>query len=249
MAQPDEAAYGHACGLLRWGFLAPDRDAWSVIRSTEWIDAVAGALKSAEVPDPQTLLIELQGAAQSFGDRDEWEAEANHAFGPAAAVSPHETEYTSQRNPFMQANELADIRGFYVAFGVEPSQSHGERADHVGLELEFMHMLACKIRDSDPNNESELQVPKDAARKFLECHLGRFAGAMAGQAENAPIHPFYAYLVALTGAVVDTAIKTLGLKPVPATGSADEPQEPDEMGCQGCPAVVPGESLGPQVER
>ncbi len=56
---------------------------------------------------------------------------------------PYETEYTTP-DALYKAHQLADIAGFYRAFGLEMSTENRERPDHLAAELEFMHFLALK---------------------------------------------------------------------------------------------------------
>ena len=49
-------------------------------------------------------------------------------------VCPYEIEY-GKREPILQAQALSDVGGFYRAFGLVPSGKHGERWDHVAIEL------------------------------------------------------------------------------------------------------------------
>lgn len=233
MAKPDLAPLV-GLGVPRWGYLAPDPDAWRVIRSQQWIDALHDGLRKAGVRDPLPLVEGVRDAAASFKDLDEWAAESNRAFGPGAIASPCETDYTAS-SPFMQANDLADIRGFYAAFGVQPSVSQAERADHIALELEFLELLAW--RHGQATTEEDREVTRDAACKFLETHLGRFVEKFAGKAEEAPMNPLFAGLAAVTRELVMAAVRGLDLHPAPLTIL---PQvEPDEMQCGACPAVAP----------
>jgi TorA maturation chaperone TorD len=55
---------------------------------------------------------------------------------------PFETEYCSNQEPFYRAQQMADIAGFYNAFGLKVS----ERPDYLPLQLEFMALLLTKQR-------------------------------------------------------------------------------------------------------
>ncbi len=234
---PSEAAVSHAAyGLLRWGFYAGLEGAWEVVRSPEWLDAVEGTLQELGVADATALVDRLMEGVASFRDREEWEGCSNALFGPAQRCPPCETDHTSA-NPFTQANELADVRGFYQAFGLEPSSRSSERADHVALEMEYLYLLGHRAGDAARRGDSEgEEILLLAGRRFLEAHLGRFAAAFSGRLAAAGAHPFFVALGTATERVVAADVKRLELRPAPlpkATGTMDEPDEPE---CGACPA-------------
>ncbi len=76
------------------------------------------------------------------------ERACNAVFGLVVSQDcpPFETEYLPSRDAFQRAQELADIAGFYQAFGLQPAPRRGLRPDHVALELEFVAFLLEKIR-------------------------------------------------------------------------------------------------------
>ncbi len=77
----------------------------------------------------------------------------------------YSTEYISAHE-FQRANELADIMGFYKAFGVEPSN---DRPDSIINEFEFMHYLIFK--ELNAKNIDQKNICKDAQKKFFNLHL------------------------------------------------------------------------------
>ncbi|MBI1873791.1 MAG: molecular chaperone TorD family protein [Acidobacteria bacterium] len=54
-----------------------------------------------------------------------------------------ETEYGAH-NTFHQPQELADLAGYYLAFGLRPATASGIRVDHIACECEFMDFLNRK---------------------------------------------------------------------------------------------------------
>jgi nitrate reductase assembly molybdenum cofactor insertion protein NarJ len=107
----------------------------------------------------------------------------------SAVNSLYETEYGLGR-PMVKGNELADIGGFYKAFGFEfgGEDSVHEMLDHVSVEFEFYALLKMKTEYLHRENDIEgVEIVTEARKKFLKEHLGRFIGAIGkrpGVAEN-----------------------------------------------------------------
>lgn len=95
-------------------------------------------------------------------------------------VSLHETAYGDGRRIAGRAVELADINGFYHAFGFEVSAQEPDLPDHVGTETEFYSLLLVKQAYAQASGWSEkCEITHSAARTFLEQHLGRWVDALA----------------------------------------------------------------------
>lgn len=76
-------------------------------------------------------------------------------------------------NEFQRAKILADINGFYRAFGLETNK---DRPDSLPCELEFMHYLIFKESHAkkmkDPRDSKEkASISVDAEKKFFTEHL------------------------------------------------------------------------------
>jgi hypothetical protein len=106
------------------------------------------------------------------------------AFGHAARGSCplNEIEYGDiKADPLFQPHRLADLAAFYRAFGLEVTEDAGERHDHICLELEFMCVLAAKEAYAHEHqlDADQLAQCRDAQKKFLREHLGRWTPAFA----------------------------------------------------------------------
>ncbi|MFQ5599125.1 MAG: molecular chaperone [Candidatus Krumholzibacteriia bacterium] len=94
-------------------------------------------------------------------------------------VCPYEAEFGSD-SPFQQTERLANLAGFYEAFGLIPSSLERERVDHIGCELEFLEFLSRKEAYAlSPLDADMLRETRKATRLFLRDHLGRFGRAFA----------------------------------------------------------------------
>ena len=119
---------------------------------------------------------------------DDLAARHSQLFGHTARgpVCVFETEYATDAL-FRQPQELADIAGYYAAFGLKPRPVDGERVDHVSCECEFAGFLCRKEAfaltagpEAEGSLESHLEMldtTRKAARSFLKDHLGRFGTA------------------------------------------------------------------------
>lgn len=107
-----------------------------------------------------------------------------------------ETEYGDD-NKFQQPQQLADISGYYLAFGLTPPVASEVRQDHVACECEFMEFLNLKqarllgLADGDDAAEEALLVTQQAERMFLRDHLAHFGRAFGSSLAVENTGPFY----------------------------------------------------------
>jgi TorA maturation chaperone TorD len=98
------------------------------------------------------------------------QSEYTAVFGLAGSLF-YETE-CGLPHEFRQSQELADISGFYRAFGFQVGATVRERPDHLATELEFMYLLTLKEALAVQQNlDEQAQICSDAQRKFLQDHL------------------------------------------------------------------------------
>jgi TorA maturation chaperone TorD len=127
----------------------------------------ASLLESSAIGDTQTL------------SADYWRLFGHTTRGLICAC---ETEYGPD-NGFHQPQQLADIAGYYLAFGLRPLTTGEVRPDHIACECEFMDFLSRKqARLLDGGDAGEtLDVTRMAERTFLRDHLGRFGRAFGAR--------------------------------------------------------------------
>jgi TorA maturation chaperone TorD len=88
--------------------------------------------------------------------------------------------------PLTSSVEMADIAGFYRAFGVDFS---GDRPDHISLELEFMRLLAAKEAKALLDRDGEKgEICVSAEKSFLSSHAGRWASTLSRMTEGIPLY-------------------------------------------------------------
>lgn len=107
-----------------------------------------------------------------------------------------ETEYGDD-NKFQQPHQLADISGYYLAFGLTPPSASDVRQDHVACECEFMAFLKLKeayfmeTREPTVDAVETLGATREAQRTFLRDHLGYFGRAFASRLATEDCGPYY----------------------------------------------------------
>ena len=160
------------------------------------------------------------------------------AFGHAARGSCplNEIEYGDLKaDPLFQPHRLADLAAFYRAFGLEIAPDAGERHDHLGLELEFLCVLAAKDAYAleFQLDAADHALCREAQRKFLREHLGRWTPAFARRLAAATPEPALRSLAEFTRAFVESECHGFGVAP----GSEDLALRPvDEAADRMCDA-------------
>lgn len=141
-----------------------------------------------------------------------------HGSGP---VYLRETAYGDGRRPAGRPVEIADVNGFYLAFGMEPSNANPDMPDHVSAEAEFLSLLLLKESYAAARlRNPERRLTREAARKFVEDHLGRWASTLRGRLQEENAAPPYRTLGAVLAAVVAAECRRLGARPRPVQGLA-----------------------------
>ncbi len=152
-------------------------------------------------------------------------------FGHAVSKEcpPYEAEY-GQAHIFQKAHALADVAGFYRAFGLELAADFNDRPDHVSAELEFMHFLCLKEAYAlvHVHSPERLTMCRQAQGKFLDEHLGRWTPAFSRRlSERAPdgVHAVLGELLAVFVAADMEALRVepAGALDAPGPGPAAEP--------------------------
>ncbi len=125
-------------------------------------------------------------------------------FGHAVrgTCPPYELEY-GNREILQQASELADIAGFYQAFGMKMVSESHERPDHIAVECEFMSVLTAKQAYAiETSNHDAQRIVVDAQQSFLADHLCKWCPAFAHRTEQADPEGFYGMVAQFLGEVI-----------------------------------------------
>ena len=161
------------------------------------------------------------------------------AFGHAARGSCplNEIEYGDiKADPLFQPHRLADLAAFYRAFGLEVAEDAGERQDHICLELEFMCVLAAKEAYAHEHqlDSDRLAQCRDAQKKFLREHLGRWTPAFARRLAAATSEPTMRALAEFTRTFVESECVRFGVNPGSEELSLRPVDEAADRACDSC---------------
>lgn len=120
--------------------------------------------------------VEKEMPSLTFSDL---EGEYNRIFSMGQICPHNETEYSSS-HVFMKGTDMADIAGFYNAFGFRMSDKEKALVDFIGTELEFMHVATFKEHHAlEKGEEGHAEVCREAEGKFLKGHLGTWVNAFS----------------------------------------------------------------------
>ena len=171
-------------------------------------------LKSEGLLLPEALRIEVEELAANEKLIDEIRSEYISIFDHSKSLNPlYETEYGRERAMF-KGNELADIAGFYRAFGFEIDSENGhEMLDHVSVELEFYSILKMKhLYLAEINDFEGCEIVFDGMKKFMECHLGRFVPAIL-EREGVKNSGFYNKVFVWINDLIEQECERINIKP------------------------------------
>lgn len=200
-------------------------------------EELAGLARAAgaAIDTPASLREPLArfAAAAAAADPAALASEYVFLFDREARCPPYEGAYAEAPQLAGKPAALADIAGFYAAFGLEPAAAEPELEDHIAAELEFMSVLGLKEAYALAEGHGPgLGVTRAAAAAFFGDHLGRWAVAFAEAVKEATAVPYYAALADLLAAWIVVEGETLGSPPRrPGPRGADPVQEEDAFTC------------------
>lgn len=170
---------------------------------------------------------------------EELQADYQRVFGLVYTgdCSPYETAYHSTSEPFFRSQQMADVAGFYQAFGLALGRTTAERPDHIALELEFLAFVLLKKRLAEEAEHAA--ICEEALRTFFRDHLAwwvpSFATGLRRKAEGgfyAAVGQVLAALLPLERTRYQVVPPRFPLQPEVAERPEEEPQ------CAGCSGPV-----------
>lgn len=139
-------------------------------------------------------------------------------FAGACPCPPYETAYGDGKRLNGRPVELADINGFYTAFGIHDRATQSDLADHITAELEFLSILSLKEAYwlGYPLKSEGTRIVQRAKREFLAYHLGRWLRAFRQTLASQQAMLFYQLMATWSDELVKFLCKEehLMVKPV-----------------------------------
>lgn len=226
-AQARSAAYAISAWALRYpdedfaSFLCED-DVWSQCRSPFALGGLAEPSEKARSRAAARDIKEL---------RSTYERLFGHVV--RGTCPPYELEY-GRSEIIQRAAELADVSGFYSAFGLETNCNASERPDHAAVECEFMSVMAAKEAYALQSSDAEgCETIRGAQKTFLEDHLGRWLPALAKRIADEDPDGFYGAVGHFIGALIAADCQRLDVLSGPELLEL-QPVEPSLDAAFGC---------------
>ncbi len=198
--------------LLSLACAYPSSDRIRVLRDEVLPTAQVGAaMMTGELADHLDHLASLLSPL----DLETVQAHYHRALGHVSVSDcpAYESAYVGS-NLFQQVQVMADVSGFYRAFGFAVSDVYRERSDHVAVELEFMHVLTYKEAFARVHHSRDkVAICRRGQRRFWGDHLGRWLPAFAQLLRAKAETGFYSQLALLLAAFAETEARTLGKAP------------------------------------
>lgn len=253
----------------------------AVAVSPEQLDALAGAFRAVAASAGERAMGDL-GLGELTPDRASIEplinwlsadpsrrGEAHEAlFGLIISKDcpPYETEFCHWNDPTYRSSQMADVGGFFRAFGLQPRRERPERQDHVSLEIEFVAFLQQKLALAIESGEAEhVNICREALAAFVRDHIAwwmpTFAGCVKRRIARLRTTPEGAAVAGLLEALdgvadllrawVGIVRQDCGVEPVreiiaPNVPNWSAEQEGDDCGsCEGLPACATVNSAAP----
>lgn len=185
------------------------------------VAADAARVAEGEHPPAVRQALEAFAVAARAADPDAMASEYVFLFDRQVPCPPYEGAWGDGPRLADRPALLADVAGFYLAFGLEPAGAQPDTEDHLVAEAEFMSALAIKEAWALAEGLDEAAaITRAAQRAFLGDHLGRWAGAFATSLAAMTPLSYYTAAAKLLAAWVEAEVSALGAAPARVSGRA-----------------------------
>ena len=170
-------------------------------------NALAARLAPASARDVSSLAPELE-------------------FAGVPLLCPHYEADLIGGDSFSAVHIVSDVAAFYAAFGVQVSAVAHERPDYIGVELDFMRLLASKETYAAARGDRRhVRLCRTAQARFFEEHLGRWAPMFAENLGRVVDSLFYQAAADLLLQFVAAETTYLAVTPRPIEPFANRPPD------------------------
>jgi TorA maturation chaperone TorD len=108
---------------------------------------------------------------EAIQDDDALAAEHTRLFARNVVCPPYASSYGIQHT-FSRVQNLAELAGFYRAFGLRVAEGGPDLQDHISLQLEFLSVLYSKEAIAlERGWTARTRLCETARRKFVAAHL------------------------------------------------------------------------------
>lgn len=161
---------------------------------------------------------------------------------------PYEGEYYTNNDITFRSQKLADVAGFYRAFGLDRRQKARERIDFLSFEAEFLEIvIARQIYATEKDlGQEPIDVCVQSQRRFFIEHLGWWLPAFGVQLEASTHSDYYRGLAGFVRAFVAAERAALKIAPFTElpTPHLGAPEPEAESDCHSC-----GLDAGERLQR
>ena len=217
--------------LIARGFAYPDR------AGREAIGAILGEIGTCANGDalspPLLGLLRAFSRAWRMTPPGDLAAEYSRLFLGAGLVPLREGGYGDGLRFAGQPFDIADLNGFYAAFGFVLTEEAPSPPDYLGTEAEFLSLLHLKKAVTLRKRERErVLIVERAMARFLTEHLGRWVNSLGDALREAGAVAPYTALQRLLRECVGADCARLKARPRPARcGIAPDPLAKDRLEC------------------
>ncbi|WP_347273456.1 molecular chaperone TorD family protein [Candidatus Kuenenia sp.] len=182
--------------VLSTCYLFPEEKKLSILKGEDFNELVERIERCYTESDSLTAMLKSLKNVQEFystTDIEKLQRIYNRVVGHTISKDCplYEGQYGAA-HVFQQVQDLADIQGFYRAFGLDISEEEKERCDHISVELEFLQFLLYKQAYAIENHgKEEAEICLDAQKKFLKEHAGKWMPLFALLFGKKSIDGFY----------------------------------------------------------
>ncbi|GAB7021059.1 TorD/DmsD family molecular chaperone [Halostagnicola bangensis] len=209
----------HRARLYKLASLAFDRpggDLEDALVSGDFADQLvesAEALADDQLCDHAEAVVEAAPTDPDCVDERYSDWATLFGFEKGGEIQQYQIEY-APGTLVTSTDTLADISGFYKAFGLSLEPDKRERSDHLCLQLEFLSHLSLQTASLKlDGDETGLEIVTDAQGAFLEDHLGRWIPRFSETVQEDSGVAFYRTLAELVERLVELDADRFGVEP------------------------------------